>query len=409
MSISKRSFMIFLVGAGLTLILAGLSPLLLVRAQEATTEPPVETVEPAAESALEAEGTPEAVYHVSGEPIEVTGDNSYCMVCHNQPWDTVTLGDGSIQNLFVNPATIAASVHGANSSEGTFGCVDCHGEDAFPHNLPSPSDDRAYTLYSVSICAQCHVDEVTELESGLHEQAILAGDHEAAVCTDCHGAHDVQPVVEEPELIAGVCGDCHTNTLVEWRASEHVDIGPLGCATCHSPHSQRLRAGNTPDELCINCHEEAPELFVHAQHLGSESPVTCVDCHMYTEPHLDTQLVGITTLDAPTGHSMELDSTPCNTCHEELVVSGEWSQLIANRDTVAQETAILEPTPDPLEQAEEVTAASNDSLVQLIQGLVLGLGFGVTFATVIIARGYRTRHTPVESARTHEPTHGEGA
>lgn len=408
---TKRSWIIFLVGAGLTLIIAGVSPLLIAYAQEATGEPVEVTAEPAdaaeqveaaveaagtAETAVEGEATPEPIYDIRPMP-EVTGDNSYCMICHNQPWDTVTLGDGTIQNLYVVPGTIAASVHGANSSEGTFGCIDCHGENAFPHNNPSPSDERAYTLYSVSICASCHIEEVRELDIGLHEEAIRAGNREAAVCTDCHGAHDVQPIVEQPNLIAGVCGDCHENTLAEWQSSAHVDIEPLGCATCHSQHSQRLRAGNTPDELCINCHSNVDDVFVHDQHLNSESTVsvTCVDCHMYTGEPRGEDLTGAApvrvSIDADsTGHSMLMDTTPCNTCHEQLVTSGEWDDLLAARGIV-----VIEPEMVSAPEAAEIIPAAEQSAesgnIPLIQGLLLGLGFGVTFAAVFIGRGMRDR------------------
>lgn len=413
---AKRCCILFLIGIGVVLILTGLSPSLRAIAQDApdTTLEAVETAaevapvdaeadaEPTADAATAgAEGTPEPIYEISEQLGEVTGDNSYCMVCHNQPWDTVTLGDGTIQNLYVNPDTIAASVHGATSSTGTFGCVDCHGADSFPHNKPSPADDRAYTLYSVSICASCHTDEVHELNVGLHDEAIRAGNRDAAVCTDCHGAHDVQPVVEEPELIAGVCGDCHTSTLQEWRVSQHVDIGPLGCATCHGPHTQRLRAGNSANEICINCHEDTSNVFVHRQH-AEAADVSCTSCHMYTEqPHGEQLAVSVTT--RPTGHSMQLDSTPCNTCHEELVTSGEWAQLTSARATIAEPVAAPEATAAP-ETAPDLVAAAPapTSHVPLIQGLLLGLGFGATFAAVFVARG--SRHVkPATPAPEPEP------
>jgi deoxycytidylate deaminase len=356
------------------------------QAQDATpvpadTTPPAET--PLAES--------------TALPREITGDNSYCLVCHNQPWRSVTFGDGAIQNLYVDPDTIAASVHGADSSGGTFGCIDCHGDDAFPHNNPTPADERAYTLYAVSLCASCHEDQVTELESGLHEEAILAGNHEAAVCTDCHSAHDVRPIVEEPDLIAGVCGDCHQTTLVEWQGSAHVDIEPLGCVTCHSQHTQRLRVGNTPDELCVNCHkpEDVMPIFVHEQHLTDTADVTCLDCHMYRGEHADGQAIPISTGARTTGHSMLMDATPCNTCHEELVDSGEWAALIEDRPTVETPTEVALVPQTEVEAVAE--AATEVSYVQLLQGLILGLGFGVTFAAVFIARGNRVRqYTPVE-------------
>ncbi|MBE2268972.1 MAG: cytochrome c3 family protein [Anaerolinea sp.] len=386
-----HSWIILLVGVGLTLILAGLSPLLIASAQEATQEVTPEVAEVTPEATVE--GMPGAVLYDTEPPAAITGDNSYCMVCHSRPWKTVTLGDGTIQNLFVNPDTIHASVHGTDSEAGELGCVDCHGEDSFPHNNPSPADGRAYTLYAVALCGSCHIEEVNELQNGLHELAIAGGNHEAAVCTDCHGAHDIQPVVEQPELIAGVCGNCHETTLVEWRGGAHATADPLGCATCHSPHSQQLRVGPTTTDLCLNCHEDTEERFIHQLHRNDQAVevVACVNCHMYTGGQTeDLEVLNISTLAGETGHTMRMDATPCTTCHEEMVASGEWERIIAGGNP----SLAIAPTPQPAAAAEDdletaVRESSQTSYVPLIQGLILGLGFGVTFAAVFIARGNR--------------------
>ncbi len=392
MTNSKHLTLITLIGVGLTLIAAGLSPFLFagsVSAQDATPVP--------------VEATP--TVSDTTVSVEITGSNSYCLVCHSQPWKTVRFEDGSIQNLYVDPDTVAASVHGSDNSEGAFGCVDCHGQDAFPHNSPTPTDGRTYTLSSVAICSTCHEAAVRDLESGLHEEAIQAGSREAAVCTDCHGAHDVRPIVEQPDLIAGVCGECHQTTLVEWQGSAHVDIEPLGCVTCHSQHSQRLRVGNTPDELCTNCHkpEEVQAVFVHTQHLTEDSDVTCLSCHMYRGEHGDGEAIPISTAPLTTGHSMLMDATPCNTCHEELVSSGEWAQLVADRPVAETAPETVETVPLSEEAAAQEAAAGVGS-IQLFQGLILGLGFGVTFAAVFIARGNRAQRmgTPATKPPAHE-------
>ena len=395
MSHTKRSWIIALIGIGITLIAAGLSPLLLAQAQEATPEPTAEVTPDVA-----------AIYDLEPPP-EVTGDNSYCLVCHSQPWQSVTLGDGTIQNLYVDPDTIHASVHGTDNPQGELGCTDCHGQDAFPHNNPSPADGRVYAIYAVSLCGSCHADKVAELETGLHEQAILSGNTAAAVCTDCHGSHAVQPVVEQPELIAGVCGDCHENTLAEWRVSAHNEIGPLGCATCHSPHSQQLRAGNNSNELCINCHDNVEDRFIHGVHWGEDAvqSVNCVDCHMHTG-ELDGQAVltssTVSVFDLQTGHTMKMSATPCTTCHEDMVASGEWAQLMADRTVVVEMAPTNEPGAlagaDELETAVEQSAQT--SYVPLLQGLILGLGFGVTFAAVFIVRGNR-------AALSSKPNHSD--
>ncbi|MCA9907202.1 MAG: cytochrome c3 family protein [Anaerolineae bacterium] len=377
-----RRLIVFFTGIGITLLVAGLVPLVAV-AQEETPMAPTPSVEEIPEFA-----PTEPFYDLENvPPIEPTGDNSYCVMCHNRPLQTVTLHDGRILNLYVSPEIIANSVHGVNSEGGQLGCIDCHTEDSIPHSGPTPTDQREYTFKSVTFCINCHTDQVDALQHGLHEQAIARGNDAAAVCTDCHGSHDIRPVAQFPELVAGVCGDCHATTLAEWRSSKHVDIGPLDCATCHSPHTQEMRGGLTVNELCVNCHKEVPDIFAHTQHLDREEPVGCYECHMFVPQELTgvlTEAVDVSTAAVPvsTGHTFAVQTAACNACHEELVVSGEWERLrtqpqVSEVASVPSETETTEAETQPV------------SNVQFLQGLILGAGFGITAAAVFVARGNR--------------------
>ncbi len=368
--ISQQRRVHLFAGAGLLFILAALVLLPLgVTAQEATPEPaPLET--PEVTQAVEP------IYDLGAPPIEPTGDNSYCLVCHSQPWRVATLGDGTQLNTYVNQRTIANSVHGDSSANGALGCVDCHGNN-FPHGA-TPATAREYALQAVNACVNCHANEARDLQLGLHEQAIMAGNLNAAVCTDCHGAHDVQPVVEQADLIAGVCGDCHISSYGEWRASAHVDLGPLGCATCHSPHTQMIRGGNTANELCMGCHgDKMPDLWVHNNHLIDSTGVGCVDCHMYplTQP-VDSQAIPVSIEDRDTGHTMHVGTVACTTCHEGQPVQ-------------TQPVTVIEAA--PMEVAEREPQQTPFNAIELVQGLLVGLGIGATAAAIIIARGNKKR------------------
>jgi predicted CXXCH cytochrome family protein len=387
----KRQFMIFCLGTGLTFIAAGLFPFFAavptVQAQDATPEI---TPEAAVETTLEAL-TQSTEQGASNAPASQTaGNTDYCTVCHNQPWRAVTLQDGFILNLYVDPEIITNSVHGRTNPDGAMDCVDCHGEAAFPHNGPTPDNARVYTLNAVQMCTNCHQQEASDLEHGLHEQAIARGNLDAAVCTDCHGAHDIQPATNRPQLVAGVCGDCHKSTYDEWRNSPHVDIGPFGCAKCHSPHSQELRVGDV-NELCTNCHKAPGDIYIHQQHLDSATyPVTCVDCHMYRESEVEMVSVEF----KPTGHTMKLDARPCNSCHEKLEASGQWSQIgnLVN-ERIIQERDDLQKRVNELEtEVKSVETPSESNPIQLTQGLIIGLGLGITLAIVLVPRFIRSNN-----------------
>ncbi|MBN2472136.1 MAG: hypothetical protein JXN59_15545 [Anaerolineae bacterium] len=121
---------------------------------------------------------------VPSQQAQASGDNSYCMLCHAGE-RSYTLVDGNSLALGVSLDDIAASVHGAGSSMGLLGCVDCHGERSFPHD-PAPTSLREYRLAGVSLCSDCHLDSLDHYEDVL-ESNIMVG------CVDCHGSHNVQP------------------------------------------------------------------------------------------------------------------------------------------------------------------------------------------------------------------------
>ncbi len=359
--ISERRLILVIAAIGLALIAAGVLPLS-VYAQEASPEP---------------EATPDLqlIYNLGIPPVVPTGDNSYCAVCHSTPWRTATLEDGTQLNMYVPEHVVANSVHGTSNDAGQLGCVDCHGNN-FPHGA-TPATSRDYALQAINACVACHASEAQDLQVGLHEQAIMAGNKDAAVCTDCHGSHNIQRVVEQADLIAGVCGDCHDSSYSEWRDSPHVDLGPLGCATCHSQHTQMIRGGKEANELCVSCHGETmPQIWVHENHLIDSTGVGCTDCHMYplAQP-VDGEALPISIEDRATGHTMHVGTVACTTCHEE-------------RTAQVQPVTIIET--EPVHVVENAPPQPVNG-VELMQGLLVGLGLGATAAAIFVARGYKKR------------------
>jgi predicted CXXCH cytochrome family protein len=85
------------------------------------------------------------------------------------------------------------------------------------------------------------------------------------VCTDCHGAHDIQDPGDKQAMLSRSCGECHGGIHAEYLQSVHgkalvqegIDAVP-GCTDCHTAHSiadQRSAAFRlSSPEICINCH-----------------------------------------------------------------------------------------------------------------------------------------------------------
>jgi formate dehydrogenase gamma subunit len=179
------------------------------------------------------------------------------------------------------------SIHGQARLHGNAhaaACIDCHGE---PHGI-LPSGDPASKVYHTNIpatCGSCHQQKFVmsatgvstqvfvSYEQSVHGRAVAAGSQKAAVCTDCHGAHEI--------LMAG-----------DPKSSTFKFNVPSTCGKCHAPedaqyvqsvHGQAIGRGNWLAPVCTDCHgihtiqaPNNPSSSVSAQALAE---ITCARCH----------------------------------------------------------------------------------------------------------------------------------
>ncbi|HSA96651.1 MAG TPA: hypothetical protein VLJ16_11400 [Acidobacteriota bacterium] len=226
------------------------------------------------------------------------------------------------------PAAYPDSVHGRANLERhepeVARCWDCHGR----HNI-RPLDDPQSTVNRRNIpltCSRCHEDMQVVVKynihaespyqeyrksahgRGLYDKGLLEF---AAVCTDCHGVHNIQGVgsARIPAKDPATCGKCHRLVLEEYADSIHgrdalkgnVDV-PL-CVDCHGEHT--VAAAASPQaptskthvaDTCSVCHarpeimrkygvsEDRIRTFIESFHgiaigLGGKAEADCVDCH----------------------------------------------------------------------------------------------------------------------------------
>jgi predicted CXXCH cytochrome family protein len=183
----------------------------------------------------------------------------------------MTLLNGDILDLFVNPDVYAASIHGQDG----YACVQCHtnlGE--YPHPLFTATDLRDATLRLTNLCDRCHSGEYNLTMDSVHFDKLAIGIKEAAVCTDCHGSHDVRQwtdpkthdLLQEARLsIPATCSKCHNEIYQKYRTSVHgaalteeANTDVPTCIDCHGVHNIgnpttaafRLKS----PELCAGCH-----------------------------------------------------------------------------------------------------------------------------------------------------------
>ena len=201
-------------------------------------------------------------------------DNDTCLACHGQPGQTKTLPSGEVLLLYVSPLVFDRSVHGAES----LNCVDCHTTiGGFPHPALVAESRRDFVLEMYTACQACHAGEYALTQDSVHERARAAGQMEAAVCTDCHGSHDIQRMTdpssgallaEARTRIPQTCARCHSTVYDKYLTSVHG--------------SALVGEGNPDVPTCIDCHGVHNIEDPTTTEFRLRSPSLCAGCH--TDP-----------------------------------------------------------------------------------------------------------------------------
>lgn len=192
-------------------------------------------------------------------------DIDYCLSCHKQPGLTVTFANGDVLSATIDPAALHDSVHGVDNSWQALDCTDCHGRYTYPHDRPPASGEREYNLQRYELCARCHERHYERTLDSVHGAALEAGNEDAAVCTDCHGAHDTPPPDEPRERISHTCEQCHSTIFQAYS---------------HSVHGEALLVDSNPDvPVCIDCHGVHDIQDPTTDLARIRSPELCAQCH----------------------------------------------------------------------------------------------------------------------------------
>ena len=200
--------------------------------------------------------------------------NQSCLACHADPNLGMLLQNGEQLSLFIDSGVYAQSVHGQIG----YACVQCHTVlRGYPHPSFQAADRRDLSLQLYAACQRCHSGEYQGTLDSAHEQARDRGVLEAAVCTDCHGAHDTRRLT-----------DARSGALLP----ESRSWIPQTCARCHnaiyekyltSVHGAALLEEDNPDvPTCIDCHGVHSIEDPTTAAFRLDSPRLCAGCH--TDP-----------------------------------------------------------------------------------------------------------------------------
>lgn len=191
-----------------------------------------------------------------------------CSACHNE------LG----KHDFSPAQSFHDSIHGdALYKKGLVQgplCTDCHGT----HTIlpPSAPDSPVNPANAPQTCGKCHQGVAATYAGSIHGTNLAAGMENAASCTSCHHSHGIAMV--GPEFMRDVtneCSHCHLKLGESYLLSFHGKATQLGssefavCSSCHGAHDI-LPASNpksrvAPENLketCGQCHKGVNDRFV---------------------------------------------------------------------------------------------------------------------------------------------------
>lgn len=194
------------------------------------------------------------------------GTEEYCLSCHNNPDLSMTLPDGETLSLYISPQVLSQSAHSPIGIE----CEACHTDiTTYPHpEIQFQSKRELSQIYYLS-CQKCHSDNYDKTQDSMHAEAARAGNLNAPICTDCHGAHNVRPPDQPRAHISEICGQCHTQIFEQYKGSVH---------------GSALIEENNPDvPVCTDCHGVHNIHDPRTAQFRVESPELCAGCHANAE------------------------------------------------------------------------------------------------------------------------------
>jgi hypothetical protein len=206
-----------------------------------------------------------------------------CLQCHAPLLGVTSARCEACHDSVQSQAAAQTGIHGKLAAADLARCANCHGEhhgaDFNPNQLAVKKFDHASIGFSLDHhlinfdktsaiqCLDCHADD----------QAYTL---KAAACTDCHTAHDPEPMTQHIQAFGGDCAKCHDGldkTRFDHAQTRFPLTGKHGAGTagqgvpCVKCHSADVPPQNAPTR-CQDCHAEPA---VHAGLLGSD----CAACH----------------------------------------------------------------------------------------------------------------------------------
>ena len=214
-------------------------------------------------------------------PVYHSNIPATCGTCHGQKFLMESTGNSA--QPFVS---YQESVHGRAVEKGSQQaavCTDCHGA----HNILPPNDPRSLTnKFNVpATCGKCHAGVQTVFMQSIHGQALTRGNSLAPVCTDCHGIHTIKApsgpnaTAADQSLATATCAGCHQGVRL---TREFGVIGNRVSTYNDSYHGLASQGGSVVVANCASCHgvhNILPSSDPRSTIHPANLDATCGQCH----------------------------------------------------------------------------------------------------------------------------------
>jgi cytochrome b subunit of formate dehydrogenase len=204
-----------------------------------------------------------------------------CGRCHGQKFLMESNGQSAQPFL-----SYQESVHGRAVEKGSLKaavCTDCHGA----HEI-IPANDAKSPIYKFNVpgtCGKCHIEVQQKFMASIHGQGIARGNGLAPVCTDCHGIHSIlshknpNSPVAEQNVSRDTCAPCHEGV----RLSKEFGLpGNRVSSYLDSYHGLAAQGGSVVAANCSSCHgvhDILPSSDPHSSINRANLDATCGKCH----------------------------------------------------------------------------------------------------------------------------------
>jgi hypothetical protein len=230
-------------------------------------------------------------------------ENNSCLLCH---------------------ADMQEDMKGSIHAQQGISCDRCHGGDpAQPTKELAKAPGTGYIgspnkQQIAEMCGTCHAnvevmnfygirtDQLAQYKTSMHGKKLFEGDTNVAVCSDCHGEHDILPVGDPgssvyPLNIPKTCNRCHGNEKLmsqyklpadifkTYQHSVHgkalleeKDLSAASCISCHGYHGAVPPGARDVGTTCGKCHMNEKKYFLESVHAGVSAQgkfSECISCH----------------------------------------------------------------------------------------------------------------------------------